>query len=59
VTQFLNSYHCEACDNYWDDQWSSACNDKCAICDREIEPYRSDDVDGRKNEEPFAGSTVR
>jgi len=48
MSQFLNSYHCEACDEYWDDQWSCACNDKCPTCNKEIEPYQSDDLEEKK-----------
>jgi len=25
----------------WQDEWSCACNDKCSICNAEIEPYES------------------
>lgn len=40
--QFTNHYHCP-CGEEWVDVWSSACNDKCPDCNREIEPYASDD----------------
>lgn len=42
---YLNHYHCEACDIEWEDEWSCACNDKCPQCNREIEPYESDEVE--------------
>jgi hypothetical protein len=43
--RFVNHYHCDACDTNWHDQWSCACNDRCPECDREIEPYASDELD--------------
>jgi len=36
---FLKSYRHEECDIEWTDEWSCACNDRCPVCDAEIEPY--------------------
>jgi hypothetical protein len=41
--RFLNRYrHCET---DWEDAWSCACNDRCPVCDAEIEPYESVDLE--------------
>jgi hypothetical protein len=38
---YFNFYKCPY-DNYkWSDTWSCMCNDKCPICNKEIEPYKS------------------
>ncbi|HEX3861275.1 MAG TPA: hypothetical protein VHY35_06235 [Stellaceae bacterium] len=42
--RFRNHYHCDDCDEEWDDEWSCMCNDKCPSCNKEIEPYKSDDL---------------
>jgi hypothetical protein len=44
-TDFTN-YYCH-CGIAWTDQWSSTCNDRCDECGAEIEPYLSEDKDGR------------
>jgi hypothetical protein len=36
---FRKSYHHDECDASWVDEWSCACNDRCPVCDAEIEPY--------------------
>jgi hypothetical protein len=36
---FRNSYRHDDCDVGWTDEWSCACNDRCPVCDAEIEPY--------------------
>lgn len=41
-SEFENHYLC-TCGEEWQDTWSSACNDRCPSCNREIEPYASDD----------------
>lgn len=41
-SEFENHYLC-TCGEQWQDTWSSACNDRCPSCNREIEPYASDD----------------
>lgn len=38
-----NFYQC-ACGEHWDDEWECACNDKCPSCDKEIEPYDSEEI---------------
>ena len=32
------------CDQIWIDTWSCKCNDRCPVCNREIEPYFSKDL---------------
>lgn len=39
---FTNRYRCP-CGEEWEDTHSAACNDHCPKCDKEIEPYDSDD----------------
>jgi hypothetical protein len=42
-TEYLNKYR--HCGQEWEDRWSCACNDKCPVCDKEIEPYESEEMD--------------
>ena len=37
-----NHYLCP-CGTEWEDVWSCGCNDRCPNCNKEIEPYASDD----------------
>jgi hypothetical protein len=58
--RYLNYYRCDHADSLeedqpesvWVDQWSCTCNDKCPVCNHEIEPYKSDDLldDGETEE---------
>lgn len=51
---FLNYYCCdhegtehevEAGDGTcWEDEWSCMCNDRCPVCNRETEPYKSEEI---------------
>lgn len=38
----LNYYKCP-CGEEWQDHWDCACNDKCPKCNKEIEPYESEE----------------
>jgi hypothetical protein len=40
--RYTNHYRCE-CGHEWQDTWSCMCNDRCPKCNKEIEPYDSDD----------------
>lgn len=40
---FHNYYRC-ICGNEWDDYWTCTSNDKCPNCNKEIEPYISEEV---------------
>jgi hypothetical protein len=42
--KFLNLYKCP-CGEEWEDLWDCACNDKCPQCNKEIEPYYSEEID--------------
>lgn len=42
MTRWRNYYLCP-CGNEWEDEWDASCNDKCGTCNKEIEPYISDD----------------
>jgi len=39
---FINYYHC-SCGEEWVDCWNCTCNSRCPVCNKEIEPFRSDD----------------
>lgn len=43
VIRFRNFYRCP-CGEEWQDEWSSACDDRCPACDSEIEPHKSEDI---------------
>ncbi len=43
--RFVNHYKCPYDGTEWSDEWSCACNDKCPTCNKEIEPYESDEID--------------
>jgi hypothetical protein len=45
--QFLNRYR--HCGREWEDRWSCACNDRCPVCDAEIEPYESEEIDAEES----------
>lgn len=30
----------------WNDTWSCACNDRCPVCDLELEPFDYEEVKG-------------
>lgn len=40
---FLNRY--EHCGQVWQDRWSCMCNDRCPVCDAEIEPFESIEIE--------------
>lgn len=44
MTQFLNHYRCPNDGHEWDDTWDSTCNDRCPVCNAEIEPFASEDL---------------
>ena len=55
--QFLNHYRCAHIGtpdeglmrvSEWTDEWSCACNDRCPLCNAEVEPYHSDDLTAEK-----------
>ncbi len=37
--QVMFEVHYWHCGKLWIDEWDSACNDKCSICNKEIEPF--------------------
>jgi uncharacterized protein with PIN domain len=41
-TGFVNHYR--HCGQEWSDEWSCACNDRCPVCNAEIEPYESEET---------------
>jgi len=42
---YLNHYRCPYDKTEWDDVWDCTCNDRCPVCDAEIEPYESEDYE--------------
>src|ERR1700731_3205716 len=42
--RFMNHYQCPDDGTERTDRWSCACNDKCPTCNKEIEPYESDEI---------------
>ena len=42
---FRNHYECPRCEGEWQGEWSSMCDDDCALCGmRHVSPYESDDL---------------
>jgi len=41
MANYRNYYDCSRCGNEWTDDWSCCCNDKCSVCNAEIEPSHS------------------
>jgi len=54
--RYLNHYACP-CGNRWSDAWDCMCNDRCAACNKEIEPYDSDDL-GKDETDAHGGALV-
>lgn len=53
---FHNFYECP-CGHKWDDHWSSACDDKCPACGKEIMPCDSE-IEPYVIELPFYGIRI-
>ncbi len=55
--KYVNYYRCDhkgsleenARASSWVDQWSCMCNDKCPVCNHEIEPYHSEELPDPEN----------
>ena len=46
--RYVNYYQCTKDGTRWAMTWSCMCDDRCPTCNREIEPYKSEDLaDGR------------
>lgn len=43
--RYLNHYHCEACDETWEDAWSCGCDDTCPRCDAAVSPEETTDLE--------------
>lgn len=37
-------YNCE-CGEVWENEWDCACTDECPVCNKEIEPYKVEEVE--------------
>ena len=52
MAHYINYYRCKGNHQFrqqhapeeWQDEWSCMCNDRCPICNTEIEPYDSDEA---------------
>lgn len=44
LAAYLNRYKCPYDGATWVDLWDSECNDRCPTCNKEIEPYESEEV---------------
>jgi transcription initiation factor IIE alpha subunit len=44
MSAYVNYYRCSRDSIDWADAWSCTCNDKCPICNAEVEPFRSDEI---------------
>jgi hypothetical protein len=42
--RFRNHYLCPNEGTRWQDEWNHLCNDRCPVCDAEIEPYFNEDI---------------
>jgi len=42
MEHYINHYN--HCDTEWEDDADSMCNDRCPVCDKEIEPYSSEEI---------------
>lgn len=51
MAEWLNHYLCP-CGEEWEDEWDCQCNDRCPSCNKEVEPYISDD--GSRSSEEIA-----
>lgn len=40
---YINHYRCP-CGSEWEDEWDCMCNDRCPNCNKEIEPYESEET---------------
>jgi len=47
MTDVENSYECAECHLAWFDTWECSCNDRCPGCGAEIEPWLSEPIDGK------------
>ena len=43
--KIVNRYECPSCKTAWEDTHDCACNDKCPRCNKEIEPYDSEEIE--------------
>lgn len=41
---FRNHYHCNLCEESWQDEWSCQCDDECPSCGKDFPPERSEDL---------------
>lgn len=44
VCNHLDSSHGFEPESHWESVWSCMCNDKCPVCNHEVEPYESEDI---------------
>lgn len=49
MDRFINHY--EHCGQFWQDVSECTNNDRCPVCNREIEPYESEDIEPEEPDE--------
>jgi hypothetical protein len=59
VRWFVKQHICPRCATEWMDEWSSACNDRCPVCDLESSPVSSVDVSRPLIEKDYSGAARR
>ncbi len=42
--KYLNHYHCDKCNQEWEETWDSKCDGECPQCGTAYTPYQSDDL---------------
>lgn len=42
TARWCNHYHCEDCDESWEDEWACQCDDECPTCGIDYSPNESD-----------------
>ena len=62
VNEFRMYY--KHCDTEWDMEWSCTCNDRCPVCNHEIEPYEFELIEAGirepyESDSPSVGEEVK
>lgn len=45
IKRFINHYKCSVCETEWTDEWDFVCNRNCPKCNKEIEPYKHEEIE--------------
>lgn len=44
-TTYRNFYECSECSTRWTDEWDCQCDDRCPICNAQIQPHDSVEIE--------------